>query len=636
MFKQVPLLIYPISPAVAHKRTFLDPHFLTPFSNQKQGLRLYFVMLFLKYFFTKRKLADKGFIPEAVAKNGYRKTTMKTAKQFWYFFILTLAAILPAGYLFAQKEVIKGWHLLDAATDGYHGISLKQAMDLLKGRKTVPVVVAVMDGGLDTNHYALKTRLWKNELEIAGNGKDDDGNGYTDDIYGWNFLGNAKGENVNKESQEAVRVYQQLKSKFNGKEFDVANAGTQEKKDYQLWQRSNELLETKAADRMGLMMVEASVHTNRYFDSLIRTEMKVPEYTAEELENFIPQNTITKKAKLGYLRFIDLLELDRDKTNRQLFNDLDKMIDQQRELQMGKVKPVTNFRNLITGDNEDEFTNIHYGNCDVMCGTSLHGTHVSGIIAGMPDSTDKDVYGVCNTARIMTVRCVPDGDEHDKDVALGIMYAVKNGAKIINMSFGKDLSPHKHWVDDAIKYAARHDVLIVHASGNDGRNTDEDPDYPNAMMLDNEKAGNVITVGASGDSSLNTGMLADFTNYGKETVDVLAPGVKIYSSIPGNQYGYEQGTSMSAPIVSGIAALLRSYFPQLSAQQVKSIIEASVDKSMAHQKFKMPGGSKKEKIEMKNICKSGGIVNALAAVKLALEITSQNNRSQAVVNGTGD
>jgi len=354
--------------------------------------------------------------------------------------------------------------------------------------------------------------------------------------------------------------------------------------------------------------------------------MKIPEFTAEELENYIPQNTLTKKAKLGYLRFIDLLELDRDKTNRQLFSDLDKFICQQKELQMGKIKPAINFRSAITGDNEDEFTNIHYGNADVMGGTSLHGTHVSGIIAGLPNNEDDNVRGITNMARIMTVRCVPDGDEHDKDVALGITYAVKNGAKVINMSFGKDLSPHKHWVDDAIKFAALNDVLIVHASGNDGRNTDEDPDYPSPFLLNNEQAKNVITVGASGDSSLNCGMIADFTNYGKQTVDVLAPGVKIYSTITNNQYAYEQGTSMSAPIVSGLAALLRSYFPQLSAVAVKSIIEQSVDKTMTSQQFKKPGGDKKEKIEMKNLCKTGGIVNAYMAVKLALEITNGGSR----------
>ena len=200
------------------------------------------------------------------------------------------------------------------------------------------------------------------------------------------------------------------------------------------------------------------------------------------------------------------------------------------------------------------------------------------------------------------------------------------------MSFGKDLSPHKHWVDDAIKYAALHDVLIIHASGNDNRNTDEDPDYPSPFLLDNEQANNVITVGASGDSSLNCGMVADFTNYGKQTVDVLAPGVKIYSSIPNNEYAYEQGTSMSAPIVSGIAALLRSYFPDLSAVAVKNIIEQSVDKSMATQYFKMPGNEKKEKTAMKNICKTGGIVNAYNAIKLALQISHEGSRIKVYDN----
>lgn len=526
--------------------------------------------------------------------------------------------------VFAQKEkeTVKGWHLLDVQESGYHGISLVQAMELLKNKIPVPVTVAVMDGGLDTNHYALKTKLWKNTKEIPGNKKDDDNNGYVDDIYGWNFLGNANGENVNKESSEAARIYHQLKPKFYDQSFDSARADEKELYEYDLWKRSNKLLETKVQDCTGLMMAEATLNANRYFDSLIRSEMHVSEYTAEELENFVPQTQRCKKAKLAYLRLVNALELDPHKTNRQLFNDLEGYLSQQKELMFAKIKPVTNFRNLIVGDNEDDFTTTYYGNNNIMGGTSLHGTHVSGIIAGLPDSGGY-VRGICNTADIMTIRCVPDGDEHDKDIALGILYAVNNGAKIINMSFGKSLSPHKPWVDDAILYAANHDVLIVHASGNESKNTDQSPDYPTPFFLNNEPAPNVITVGASGDSSLNTGMVADFTNYGINTVDVLAPGVKIYSSIPDNAYGNEQGTSMSAPIVSGIAALIRSYFPQLSAVEVKNVIELSADTSMANQYFKKPGADKKQKIMMREICKTGGIVNAYNAVKKAEEIVNE-------------
>lgn len=519
---------------------------------------------------------------------------------------------------FSQKEIQPGWHLLDARQDGYHGISLPQAQKLLQGRIAKPVIVAVMDGGIDTTHQSLRPVLWINPKEIAGNGKDDDGNGYIDDIHGWNFLGNTAGQNVDKESQEAVRIYHKYKAQFLGKPFDSTHADAATSANYTLWKRSNSLLEVKPEERQALSIIQLYIKANRYYDSLIQDEWGRKEYTAEELEAFTPTTNLAKKAKIGYIRFTELLEMDPDKNNRQIFNDLNEYIEQQKELQNGKESPPFNNRDSITHDNEDELTTKYYGNADVMGATSLHGSHVSGIIAGLPDAAFTG--GVCPQARIMMIRCIPNGDEHDKDVALGIRYAVDNGASIINMSFGKGLSPHKQWVDDALKYAASHDVLVVHASGNDGQNTDTDPDFPSSILNDKTQAITMIGVGASGDSSLNGGIVASFTNYGPKTVDVLAPGVKIYSCLPGNQYGNEQGTSMASPVVAGIAALLRSYFPKLTALQVKSIIEQSADRSMAAKRFRKPSGEKKETITLKEICKTGGIANAYKAVQLALEM----------------
>lgn len=545
----------------------------------------------------------------------YNRTTVSLPKLSGFLLLLIISITA-----FAQKEPVTGWHLLDARKDGYHGISLQAAMQLLQGRHSKPVIVAVMDGGIDTTHRALRPNLWTNEKEIAGNGKDDDGNGYADDIHGWNFLGNAAGQNVNKESQEAVRIYHRLKGVFLNRKFDSVHADAATLELYALWKRSNQLLEVKPAERSGLNIIQLYIKTARYYDSLIQGEWSRTEYASAELETYVPKNAQVKKAKMGYLRFIELLELDPDKTNRQTFQDLDEYINQQKELQNGKLIPPTNYRDSITGNNEDDFSSKCYGNGDVMGGTSLHGTHVSGIIAGIADTGFTG--GIYPQAHIMMVRCVPNGDEHDKDVALGIRYAVDNGAKIINMSFGKAISPHKAWVDDALRYAGRHDVLVVHASGNDSKNTDLDPDYPNASLTPNEKLLNVISVGASGDSSLAGGIVAGFTNYGANTVDVLAPGVKIYSCLPGNTFGNEQGTSMSAPVVTGIAALLRSYFPKLSAVQIKQIIEASSDQSMAAKRFKKPDGDKKETLTLKQICRTGGIVNVYSAVQMALRLTN--------------
>lgn len=551
-----------------------------------------------------KKLAKKKAL--GIAKN-YLQKMHKTG--------YGLLLLLLVNNVFSQKEIIKNWHLLDAAQDGYHGISWQKAMDHIKNKTPKTIIVAVLDGGVDTNHVALKNCLWLNKNELPGNGKDDDRNGYLDDIHGWNFLGNVNGKNLNHDSQESVRIYHLWKKKFNIKNFDIFTIDKQTKLDYDNWLAAKKELDIKEKEIPNIQFFQIVLRSNRVFDSINRVGMNAQEYTADELIKFGPTTTNGKKAKLSFLHMIDQLDIDHDETNRQIFNDFESLITKEKELANGKKDSVENYRALITGDDENDLTAKHYGNADVMGETALHGTHVSGIIAAK--YSDTGTCGIAPFAKILSVRCVPDGDEHDKDIALAVFYAVDNGAKVINMSFGKATSPHKAWVDSAFKYAAAHDVLLVHAAGNDSKNIDGYEEYPKPEMLDNTFIPNMITVGASGDSSLNCGMLADFTNYGEKAVDVLAPGVKIYSTLPNNMYGFEQGTSMAAPVVSGIAALIRGYFPRLTAVQTKQIIEESVDKSMTNQNFKKPGAERKEKIKMKDICKTGGIVNAYNAVLLA-------------------
>lgn len=517
----------------------------------------------------------------------------------------------------AQKEVVKGWHLLDKETDGYNGISLEKAYDFLKNKKSGTVVVAVLDGGIDTLHEDLKNVLWQNPKEKSGNGKDDDGNGYVDDLYGWNFLGSPDGTNVEKESPEAARLYHQLKPWFDYNKYDTACLQEQEQQKYKLWQQVSKAIEMSREAKLALGLVTTVAKTANLYDSVIRTEWGTEHYSAEDLENFSPATPEAKKAKMSYLRVVNLLQLDRDLTNTEIFGQLNDFIRRQQDLQKAKDSPVINYRTQITGDDENNWQSRHYGNADVMGPSSMHGTHVSGII-GAERNNGIGINGVANNVRIMTVRVVPDGDEHDKDVALGIHYAVDNGAKVINMSFGKEVSPHKQWVDEAIRYAGKHDVLIVHAAGNESENLDVKENYPSPFLNDNSIANNIITVGASGDSSLKCGMVADFTNYGQQTVDVMAPGVKIYSCVPSaSGYAYQQGTSMAAPVVSGLAALIRGYYPSLTAVEVKKVIEQSVDTSMANVFFPLPGGGKKELVRFGNLCKTGGIVNAYMAVRLA-------------------
>ena len=272
------------------------------------------------------------------------------------------------------------------------------------------------------------------------------------------------------------------------------------------------------------------------------------------------------------------------------------------------------YRGEIVKDNYSDFNDRFYGNNDVFVNNkgALHGTHVSGII-GAIRGNNLGMDGVADNVRIMTVRAVPDGDEHDKDIALAIRYAVDNGAQVINMSFGKSFSPEKKWVDDAVKYAEAKGVLLVHAAGNDAKNLDSSYNFPTPLALDGKRPNNWITIGASGDPKLG-GLTASFSNYGKKEVDVFAPGVKIYSSLPGgNTYGNLQGTSMASPVVAGLAALIMEYFPTLTAAQVKQVIEKSSRNPGT--KVKDPGTD--EDTDLNTLSKTGGIINAFEAVKLA-------------------
>ncbi|MHA4893732.1 S8 family peptidase [Pedobacter sp. PWIIR3] len=419
-----------------------------------------------------------------------------------------------------QVKVPNGWHLLDQSKDGFNGISLNRAYaDLLKGKSSKTVTVAVIDSGVDTLHEDLKSVLWRNVKEIAGNGKDDDKNGYTDDAYGWNFLGGKDGKNVTNDSEEYQRLY-----------FKFKNQTIVEPKDTAVWRKVQNLMAAKAKTS------------------------KVPLDT-----------------------------------------------------------PPKDFRNDVVKDNYFDFSDRYYGNPDVMADFSFHGTHCSGIIGAKRDN-GVGIDGVADNVKIMMIRTVPNGDEHDKDIALAIRYAVDNGAKVISMSFGKPFSPEKKWVDEAVRYAEKKGVLLVHAAGNDHKNIDVEDNFPNPIYLKNGKqAKNVITVGASGDPGLG-GLTASFSNYGKKMVDVFAPGVRIYSTIPGgNTYGNASGTSMAAPVVAGLAALILEYYPKLKPAEVKDIIVKSCVAPIA--KVKKPGTA--EEVSLADLCVSGGIVNAYEAIKLA-------------------
>jgi len=542
--------------------------------------------------------------------------------------ILSFIAISFFALIVQAQQVPKTWFHMDYNKDSFYGISLYKAYDFLKERnkKSEPVIVAVLDSGIDTTHEDLKPVLWRNPKEIPGNNKDDDGNGYVDDVYGWNFLGNKDGRNIKKASDERARVFHRWKDQFTNKKLNPEEMTEKEREQYFIWKKAVNQMNFSHEEQMELMFVEVTAKALKKHDKILRQEMGCEEYTCEKLEQFQPVSKMGKEAKLGFLTCMKMIGLDAEEKNTVLLSQLEEYIDGKKTAFESKEKAPRDYRAEIIGDNYFNLNDRFYGNGDVMGPNPDHGTHVSGLIAAQRNN-GVGIDGVADNVRIMMLRVVPDGDEYDKDVALAIRYAVDHGAKVINMSFGKSFSPEKNWVDSAIRYAEQKDVLVLHSSGNDGDNIDEKDVYPNPWLQEwNTLASNYITVGASSDPKITGSITAEFSNYGKQKVDLFAPGVKIYSTMPGgNKYGNQQGTSMATPIVSGIAAMIRSYYPQLSAVQVKHIIEKSVliPESSA---YCFRPGEKADIVPFTDLSRTGGIVNAYNAMVTAEQWIQQANK----------
>ncbi|GAO44406.1 S8 family peptidase [Flavihumibacter petaseus] len=547
--------------------------------------------------------------------------------------------ILPAGLLFAtfqvnvaqaqgttsvvKKEIPKGWHLGDYSQDGYYGISMNKAYEFVKGKPGKTVIVAIIDSGIDTLHEDLKDILWVNPKEIPGNGIDDDKNGYIDDVHGWNFLGGKDGRNVKQDSDEAARVYHRFKAKFSAPEFNPENLKGEEKDQYQMWLKAKVKVEGDASGGgADLIFLKRALETSIKNDSLLQQAMGKTTYSGTELEAFTPTTTQAQKAKAGMLYIFKAFDM-METPNGEFIEGFSTYVNGEERKREAAENAPKDFRGEIVKDNYDDFNDRYYGNPDVMANTPSHGTHVAGII-GAKRGNDIGMDGVADNVRIMMIRAVPDGDEHDKDVALAIRYAVDNGARVVNMSFGKSFSPEKRWVDDAVKYAESKGVLLVHAAGNESENVDSTDNFPNPHFAASKlKASNWITVGASSDPLAEPGFnsyTASFSNYGKKEVDVFAPGTRIYSTLPGgNVYGNQQGTSMAAPVVTGVAAFLLTYYPNLTPAQIKAIVEKSV--SHTDEKVKVPGTD--EMKDFSEISASGGFLNAYEAVKLADSLQQQ-------------
>ena len=529
---------------------------------------------------------------------------------------------IPAKKGVLTEDEKNTWSHKDLLTDSIPGMSIQKAYKFLSNKKGTNVIVAIADSGVDVEHEDLKDVVWVNTDEINGNNLDDDKNGYVDDIYGWNFLGNSKGDIINADQLEITRIVKLGMEKFGNKtKSEIAEKDKEAFEEYLKLKKEFELTIANSKTEIAqLKQTEERLNQIESNFAAVKKFMGKNNFTLKELKSKTPPN-LTLAAQISDI--VALLE--RGMTEVELLNykkELSEYIIKQKTAKSYDLD--FNARQSL-GDNLYDINDKFYGNNNVIGNKDLemHGTHVAGIVAASRNN-NKGVNGVANNVKLLTVRIVPDGDEHDKDVALGIRYAVDNGAKIINTSFGKRFSPNKEWVYDALKYAAKNDVLIVNAAGNDGKNIDVRKTYPNdSEDLINEFTDNVITIGAIS-LNYNKKLPATFSNYGKKNVDIFAPGVDIYSTVPKNKYEAISGTSMAAPSVAGVAALIRSYYPQLKANQVKQILMNSG--ILINFDVIKPGSVSEENPEgelvpFSSLSVSGRIVNAYNALKMADRIT---------------
>ena len=518
---------------------------------------------------------------------------------------LLLSCPLQAQQLPAlQPDPPKDWYALDPKTDGYMGISLKQAYQFLQGKQSKPVIVAIIDSGIDTLQQDIQGVLWANPV------KDKD---FPGDVHGWNFLGGPGRRCDFNETSEEVRQYFKLKDKY---AHAIASTDS-DKKEYAFWlQVKTEYDATIAKAKTELPPLNQVLNALVETSGFIRHELGLKDnqtFSRVDLEKIVAKNdTLLQIKNLWMLAFSQDVSTS---TNVKVIREMSEYVTKLNN----DISPDLDARKRIIGDDPDKLHDRFYGNNQLKFEDSSHGTEVAGLV-GAKRGNSYGIDGIADNVQLMIIKAVPLGDEYDKDEANAIRFAVDHGARIINMSFGKKVSPHKEWLDSAFQYASAHNVLLVQASGNENLDLDKQLEYPNDHFLDGSADGadNVLNVGASG-LKADTSLATDFSNFGKQNVDLFAPGVKITSIDMDAETTTDDGTSFSSPIVAGVAALIMEYYPDLNVKQVKQAIMQSVVPLQGLMVYK-PGTH--ELVDFSSLSRSGGIVNAYRALDIASKMVA--------------
>lgn len=532
-----------------------------------------------------------------------------------YILVLTFfpLAFYAQNHKTLTEDQLKTWHLMDIEEDSIPGISLNRAYhEILKNKKGKEIVVAILDTKLDVNHEDIKDQLWVNVDEIPNNNIDDDENGYVDDVHGWNFLGNAQGIDIEYQKSEATRIVQYYQKKYG--DLEEKNVPVNEIQDFKMFQKAKELYDADVSEtKENIQYIDSVKIVFVKAKDTVTTLLSKATFSIQEVDSLVKLHPDLKDG-LEYLSLMMGYGIDEDSfaKNSELFNNY-----------LNVTYSIDYNDRFILKDDPHSLTDVPYGN-NILINNELdfqHSTPVSGLMAGTRNN-GLGIDGISNNIRIMPVVMVAAGDEYDKEVALAIKYAVDNGADIINMSWGKYISMHVDWVIDAFKYAEEHDVLLVSAAGNDALNTDIEINYPNDNIDGVEFVNNFIMVGANS-YTLDSTLVASFSNYGKNTVDIFAPGNKVFVTDINNEYSFSRGTSFAGPLVSGVAALVKSNYPDLSARQLKEIILASGTSINIPVRIYQKNDSI-AMIPFSELSKSGKILNAHKALLMAEQVSRQS------------
>jgi len=504
-------------------------------------------------------------------------------------------------------------------SQGVQGVRSEEAYETFGIPLSDDVVVAVIDSGVDVNHEDLQGQIWINKNEIPDNGIDDDQNGFVDDVFGWNFIGGSlgmakiqvdtslknglrliKGEPSAQISTDTLEITRELvrMKKLKSQVEELGETLTAEQSQY-LNKLQKDVDQKREEASRSVITYRSDLKSYKEAETVLN-KAGLAEMTVDAVREFKTSDSAVSSAKTVMLELL---------SNRKTESRLLRLIKANEDASVYSYNENFNPR-VIVGDSYTNSRESNYGNNDVIGPDARHGTHVAGIIAASR-SNSLGVKGVATRVKIMAIRVVPNGDERDKDVANGIRYAVDNGARIINMSFGKAFSPYEKVVEEAIKYAEQKGVLMVHAAGNDSKNNDLIPGYPNRNVGQSEFS-NWLEIGAS---SYQKGLkfAADFSNYGKKSVDFFAPGVDIFNTVPDNKYDTLSGTSMATPAVAGVAAMVMSYSPSLDAQ---TLIPLLLQTSRRFPLLKVYSPGTKTEVLFSTLSNTGTLVDVFEAINV--------------------